>query len=317
MRVVRLLNAPIATVTLVDADRQFFKSAVGLPEPMARARQTPLSRSVCRHAVGTGTTLVIPDTRSHPLLREQPEVAEQGIVAYLGVPLRAASGHVLGTLCVMDSQARVWSGEDVRALEDLAAAAMVTLGQAGAEPDAGEAPHPPGPEAAETAEAAVLDVTSELYWAAENYLERLADYDALVHAHDYARGAPLPAEEEVARNLVVLGERELRAAAERYQEAAPAVAPAVTAAETPAPLQAVASSGRALWFAALAYFERQARREETGARFAAGGASLREVEEASTLARFAEGDLRVAVRTHAEARHLLAVSHAVPDPEQL
>jgi GAF domain-containing protein len=60
--------------------------------------------------VGTGTTLVIPDTRSHPLLREQPEVAEQGIVAYLGVPLRGASGHVLGTLCVMDSQARVWSG---------------------------------------------------------------------------------------------------------------------------------------------------------------------------------------------------------------
>jgi hypothetical protein len=158
----------------------------------------------------------------------------------------------------------------------------------------------------------VLDVTSGLYWAVENYLERLADYDALVHAHDYARGAPLPAAEEVARNLVVLGERELGAAAERYQEAAPAATPA---ADAPAALQEVAATGRALWFATLAYFERQAQREAAGARFAAGEATLREVEEASTLSRFAEGELRAAVRAHAEARHLLAVSHPATDPE--
>ncbi|HVE77348.1 MAG TPA: hypothetical protein VNA89_00675, partial [Gemmatimonadaceae bacterium] len=47
----RLLRAPLALVTLVDAERQFFKSCVGLPQPWAAARETPLSHSFCQHAV--------------------------------------------------------------------------------------------------------------------------------------------------------------------------------------------------------------------------------------------------------------------------
>jgi hypothetical protein len=47
----RLLEVPIALVPLIEADRQFFKACVGLPEPWAAARQTPLSHSLCRHVV--------------------------------------------------------------------------------------------------------------------------------------------------------------------------------------------------------------------------------------------------------------------------
>ena len=50
----RLLGTPVALVSLVDADRQFFKSAVGLPEPWAARRETPLSHSFCQHVVATG-----------------------------------------------------------------------------------------------------------------------------------------------------------------------------------------------------------------------------------------------------------------------
>ena len=57
----RLLRAPVALVSLVDADRQFFASSVGLPEPWATARQTPLTHSFCQHVVATGDVLAVDD----------------------------------------------------------------------------------------------------------------------------------------------------------------------------------------------------------------------------------------------------------------
>src|SRR5688500_14201299 len=64
------LQTPIALLTLVDADRQFFKSGVGLPEPVASERQTPLSYSFCKHAVASGSPLLIGDVRDLPLVRD-------------------------------------------------------------------------------------------------------------------------------------------------------------------------------------------------------------------------------------------------------
>ena len=55
----RLLGAPVVLVSLVDADRQFFKSALGLPEPWATRRETPLSHSFCQHVVATGAPLAV------------------------------------------------------------------------------------------------------------------------------------------------------------------------------------------------------------------------------------------------------------------
>ena len=92
----RILNAPLALISLVDEDRQFFKSSQGLAEPWASRRETPLSHSFCQHVVGRGESLVIEDARQHPLVRDNPAIAELGVVGYLGIPLRTSDGCVLG-----------------------------------------------------------------------------------------------------------------------------------------------------------------------------------------------------------------------------
>ena len=120
----RLLNAPVATVTLIDKDRQFFKSSVGLSEPWRSARQTPLSHSFCRHTLLSREALVIEDARKNPLVSENPAIRDLDIVAYAGIPLITASGHVLGTLCVIDHRPRSWTADQIETLEALAASVL-------------------------------------------------------------------------------------------------------------------------------------------------------------------------------------------------
>ena len=120
----RLLHAPVALVSLVDANRQFFKSSVGLPEPWASSRETPLSHSFCQHVVRSGTPLVVADAREHPLVRSNGAVTDLGVIAYLGVPLTTSGGHVLGSLCAIDGIARQWSDDDVHLMNDMAAIVM-------------------------------------------------------------------------------------------------------------------------------------------------------------------------------------------------
>ena len=117
-----MLNAPIALVSLIDEDRQFLKSAIGVEEPGERA--TPLSHSFCQHAVAQREPLIVEDAREHPVLKHNPAVEEMGTVAYAGVPLIDADGHALGTLCVIDSRPRQWSKHQVELLNDLAASVV-------------------------------------------------------------------------------------------------------------------------------------------------------------------------------------------------
>ena len=124
----RLLGVPVALVSLVDADRQFFKSLVGLPEPWATQRQTPLSHSFCRHVAASGGPLVIPDAREHPLVRDNAAIAGLGVVAYLGIPLTTGEGHVLGSFCAIDTRPHPWTEAEVDTLRDLAASVMSEVG---------------------------------------------------------------------------------------------------------------------------------------------------------------------------------------------
>src|SRR6187402_3465086 len=95
----RLCKTPVALVSLVDRDRQFFKSAIGLPEPWQTRRETPLTHSFCKHVVALHEPLVIPDTRKDPVYRDNPGVRDLKVVAYAGVPLTLA-GFDLGAFCV-------------------------------------------------------------------------------------------------------------------------------------------------------------------------------------------------------------------------
>ena len=121
--VTEVLHVPVALFTLVTADRQVFKSAVGVGEE----RETPLSHSFCRHVVEDGAPLEVVDARTHPKVRDNPSISEFGIVAYLGVPLTTADGERLGALCAIDHEPRQWTGRDHGVLEDLAGAAMAEV----------------------------------------------------------------------------------------------------------------------------------------------------------------------------------------------
>ena len=123
----KVLNAPVALVSLVDADRQFFKSCLGLPEPWATQRGTPLSHSFCQHAVASREPLIVDDSREHDLLRDNPAIRDIGVIAYAGIPLIDADGHALGTLCVIDSRPRHWTTDQVQLLSDLAASVVTEI----------------------------------------------------------------------------------------------------------------------------------------------------------------------------------------------
>src|SRR5262245_52186332 len=123
-----VLHVPVALVSLVDGERQFFKSNVGLPEPLASVRQTPLSHSFCKHVVASGSPLIVPDARVHPLVKDNRAVTELGVIAYAGIPLTTPEGHVLGSFCVVDTRPREWRDEEIEILRSLAASVMTEIG---------------------------------------------------------------------------------------------------------------------------------------------------------------------------------------------
>ena len=119
-RVRRWLRIPVALVSLVEPGRQVFPGSAGLPQPWATARCTPLSHSFCRHVVTSRAPLVITDARAHELTAGSPAVTELGVVAYAGMPLTDQDGHVLGSLCAIDTQPREWTPDELDLLRDLA-----------------------------------------------------------------------------------------------------------------------------------------------------------------------------------------------------
>jgi formate hydrogenlyase transcriptional activator len=125
---IKILHVSASYVSLVDGDRQFFKSSIGLPEPWASSRQTPLTHSFCKHAVVSGEPFVVSDSREDPLVKDNRAVSELGIIAYAGIPLTTTDGHTLGAFCVTDSQPRQWKDEEVEVLRSLAASVMTEIG---------------------------------------------------------------------------------------------------------------------------------------------------------------------------------------------
>jgi PAS domain S-box-containing protein len=97
-----LLEAPIAAVNLIDARRQWFKSEIGLG-----VREMPLDDSICKFALLGSGMMVVPDTTQDPRFAGNPLVtAASGLRFYAGALLTTPDGIPLGTLCVLDRQAR-------------------------------------------------------------------------------------------------------------------------------------------------------------------------------------------------------------------
>jgi hypothetical protein len=126
----RILRAPVALVSLVDKDRQFFKSCLGLPEPWASEREVPLSHSFCQHAVAARQPLIVEDARKHPVLHDNAAIRDLGVIAYVGIPLKSSNGQPLGTLCVIDHEPRRWTEEEVELLGGIAEAVAAQVAPA-------------------------------------------------------------------------------------------------------------------------------------------------------------------------------------------
>lgn len=122
-----ITNSPVSLVSLVDADRQFFKSLFGLAEPTASARQTPLSHSFCQHVVADHAPLVVADAREHPILKDNLAVRDLNVIAYLGMPLTTTEGHTLGSFCVIDTKPREWNSRDIEIIRELALSVMTEI----------------------------------------------------------------------------------------------------------------------------------------------------------------------------------------------
>ncbi|MFN0126399.1 MAG: MBL fold metallo-hydrolase [Verrucomicrobiales bacterium] len=113
---VALADVPIALVSLVDRDRQWFKSCHGLGES-----ETPREVSFCAHVVATRASLVVPDTLLDERFADNPLVVGATRVRfYAGFPVFHANGSCLGTLCLLDTRPRLLPGETIQGLEDLA-----------------------------------------------------------------------------------------------------------------------------------------------------------------------------------------------------
>lgn len=113
----RLFGVPMALVSLIDEDRQWFKSCVGLD-----GSEASREFSFCGHAILGDDIFIVPDALRDERFADNPNVLNDPHVRfYAGCPLKAENGRKLGTLCIIDRQPRQFGSDDMEALKDLAA----------------------------------------------------------------------------------------------------------------------------------------------------------------------------------------------------
>lgn len=119
----RLLDAPYAFVTIVDSQRSFWKSCIGVGATDPAERQNAVEDSFCQYVVGSGEKLIVGDTLADPRTRDNPSIISMGVKAWAGYPVYSPAGEILGTFCVVDTRTREWTAQDERVLATLSESA--------------------------------------------------------------------------------------------------------------------------------------------------------------------------------------------------
>lgn len=112
----RMFNVPIALVSLIDENRQWFKSCFGV-----EAKETPRDISFCGHAILGDDIFLIEDATQDERFSDNPLVTEAPFIKfYAGCPIKLPNNRKMGTLCIIDSKPRIFGEEDLELLKDLA-----------------------------------------------------------------------------------------------------------------------------------------------------------------------------------------------------
>lgn len=119
----KLTEVPASFVTLVDQNRDFYKSTYGFGEPMASVRELK-ERSFCQYSITQEGPLVLDDATQEPVFCEVPTVHSMGVRAYVGIPLVTQDGQIIGSFCAVDFKPKQWTERDIDILSDLARSTM-------------------------------------------------------------------------------------------------------------------------------------------------------------------------------------------------
>ncbi|WP_163868740.1 GAF domain-containing sensor histidine kinase [Myxococcus eversor] len=122
----QLLDVPLTIMSLVDADRQFFKADYGLASPFKETRTLPIDASLCRYTL-EGEPIISSNAPADVFLKFHPSTGPWGIVALIVLPLINPEGHVLGTFCCIQPKVREWTEQDLTVMRELTASIMTEV----------------------------------------------------------------------------------------------------------------------------------------------------------------------------------------------
>lgn len=124
---VELLDIPLSSLSIISEDRHVVAGQAGISDDQTARLEYPLSHSFCKHVARSGEPLIVEDSLVHKLVKDNPAAEEYSVRAYAGMPLRLATGEVVGAFCAIDKVPHTWTPREIAILEDLAGIAVGLL----------------------------------------------------------------------------------------------------------------------------------------------------------------------------------------------